>query len=303
MEQAPNSSTANKVRGREAVAVALAVALFVVLPVGGFQLVFMGGLHPWTLAVASAGVGVAFGLVAYLAHGDSDEYDEVGLEGILGYPLFMDETTAIDADDNFEENFDKYVESEVDFQDEDSKLLPEPVLSSVQGTPPPLLVAGSVVQEASQRHTIDLQLHKDIRDHVARTIAILPPLPTRAPVIHGIYDTDSILPSTVLTLAPVELNPREVLEEKALKEVIAELGDQGYIDALQYCLAQSSVGSTDIVLQAKGSTKGLGARGIRNDDGTTGFTRADVLKMLRKARGTVSANLQGDIQMSGEGQS
>jgi len=97
--------------------------------------------------------------------------------------------------------------------------------------------------------------------------------------------------------------PRETLEAKPLKEVIADLGNEGYIDALLYCLSLSENGSKEIILSARGPVHGLGARGLRKDDGITGFTRSDVLKMLRKARGAVSANLQSDIQTSGEGRS
>ena len=255
------------------------------LSVAAFQLIFVREFSFMGLVGLPVASGVLFGLIAYANVGRHSEYEDVELTGIL------DNLTVFDGQQSFF----------VDFSDEPSIVLPEPVLSSVQGTPPPLLVAGSVVQErAPHSHPITPELQETIEWHVAQTIANLPPLPSRAPVIQRAIATETPSSDTPASIVPT---PRETLEAKPLKEVIADLGNEGYIDALLYCLSLSENGSKEIILSARGPVHGLGARGLRKDDGITGFTRSDVLKMLRKARGAVSANLQSDIQTSGEGRS
>lgn len=273
-------------RANDGMIVASAFFVFTILIVAVLQYTLTGGLSLWPLVGIPLAVAFVFGLIAYMSVGRHNEYEDVDLTGIL------DHLTIFDGHSSFP----------VDFSDEASMLLSEPVLSSVQGTPPPLLVAGSVVQARVPSHivTITPELQESIERHVAYTIANLPPLPTRSPVVQKAESTESS--SSAPSSSPVP-TPRETLEAKPLKEVISDLGNQGYADALQYCLTSPKTGSQKFILTAQGPVHGLGARGIRNDDGTTGFTRSDVLKMLRKARGAVSANLQSDIQTSGEGRS
>lgn len=258
------------------------VAALSLVPTVAYQTMFLGGVKPLPLVIVPVAVGAIFIMFITLNRTSLDRSQYTAVENFF----FSEEDEVID------------------FSDEARMLLREPVLSSVQGTPTPLIVAGSDAQErvSTQILTIDPEIQESILQHVKETPPALPPLPTRPPMIHKavVADTPENLENN--TVVP-EKNPREVLESRALKEVITDLGTEGYIDALLYCLGLTKTGSLDIVLNAKGPVIGLGARGIRNDDGTTGFTRADVLKMLRKARLSVSANLQGDIQMSGEGQS
>lgn len=131
---------------------------------------------------------------------------------------------------------------------------------------------------------------KIIEGHVLRTLTVLPPLPAAPPTIHHanvIRDEEVEAPKSGST----EPNLRDTLEGSDLRDVIGLLGNQGYIDALQYCLTSSEAGSQVVVLRAKGRVFGLGARGTKNEDGSTSFTRADVLKMMRKARLATSANV------------
>lgn len=276
-------------RANDGMIVAASFFFLTLVPVAAAQLLFAGELKPLYLIGIPAAVAVFLGLIAYMSVGRHKEYDDVELTGIF------DHLTVFDGHESFS----------VDFSDEASMLLSEPVLSSVQGTPPPQLAAGSVVQVRVPPHrfTIDSELQASIEKHVAYSLANLPPLPSRLPFVHKAPDTETTPDAAVASPAPPSLTPRETLEAKPLKEVITDLGNQGYIDALLYCLSLSKTGSTDIVLSAQGPVIGLGARGIRGDDGRTGFTRSDVLKMLRKARSAVSANLQSDIQTSGEGRS
>lgn len=273
-------------RANDGIIVASASFAFTIIPVAAIQFTFTGGFSPLYLVGIPMAFAAFFGLVAYMSVGRHDEYDDVGLTGIF------DNLTIFDGHQSYS----------VDFSEEASMLLSEPVLSSVQGTPPPLLVAGSVVQARVPPHsyTIDPEVQASIERHVAYSLANLPPLPSRLPAIHKAINTETLSHHDLLSSVPT---PRETLEAKPLKEVISDLGNKGYTDALLYCLSLSKTGSTDIVLSARGPVIGLGARGIRGDDGRTGFTRSDVLKMLRKARGAVSANLQSDIQTSGEGRS
>lgn len=131
---------------------------------------------------------------------------------------------------------------------------------------------------------------KVIEGHVLRTLTVLPPLPVAPPTIHHV---DVVKNEDVVAAEPVVVEPdlRDTLEASDLRDVIGLLGNQGYIDALQYCLDTSEAGSQIVVLRAKGRVHGLGARGVKNEDGSTSFTRADVLKMLRKARSLTSANV------------
>jgi hypothetical protein len=273
-------------RANDGIIVAVASFAFTIIPVAAIQFVFTGGFSLLYLAGIPMAAAVFFGLIAYMSVGRHDEYDDVELTEILDHLTI----------------FDGHQSLSVDFSEEASMLLSEPVLSSVQGTPPPLLVAGSVVQARVPPHsyTIDPEVQASIERHVAYSLANLPPLPSRLPAIQKAINTEISHHDLLSSVAPT---PRETLEAKPLKEAIADLGNQGYTDALLYCLSLSKPGSTDIVLSARGPVIGLGARGIRGDDGRTGFTRSDVLKMLRKARGAVSANLQSDIQTSGEGRS
>ena len=272
-------------RKKDALVVASAAYVFTLIPVFVFQIVFLAVVLPIPLLTIPLVVAAFFGAVAYFSVGKKKDYEDVDLT-----EMFSDLSI-----------FDGRDEITVDFSEEASKLLPEPVLSSVQGTPPPLLPAGRAVQDrVTYSRPIEPAMQESIERHVAQTLATLPPLPTRPPVIQKAIATDT---SSEILSSNAPLTPRDVLEAKPLKEVISDLGSQGYIDALLYCLSSSEKGSPDPVLIARGSTHGLGARGLRQDDGTTCFTHADVLKMLRKARGAVSANLHGDIQLSGEGRS
>jgi hypothetical protein len=272
-------------RKRDACIVASVMYVFSLIPVLIFQMAFLGAVHPLPLLTIPLAFAALFGVLAYFSVGKHRDYDEVGLTEMLS-DLSI---------------FDGRDEITVDFSDEADMLLLEPVLSSVQGTPPPLLPAGRVVQDrVTGSHPIDPEVQESIVRHAAQPLVVLPPLPTRLPVIQKAIATD--IPSETSTPV-VPPTPRDTLEAKPLKEVISDLGPEGYVDALLYCLSLSEKGSPDTVLTARGSTHGLGARGIRKDDGTTCFTHSDVLKMLRKARGAVSANLHGDIQLSGEGRS
>lgn len=173
--------------------------------------------------------------------------------------------------------------------------------SNVQGTPNPQAPAGSQQQDRPQDG--DGPTAQGPGRRPIRPLLELPPRPAYEPTIHLEVAAPEGSPPEPLRAARSTKESRSGLESKPLREAIAELGDTRYIEALDQLLSLSRPGSDEIVLNVVGPLRGLGARGLQNSDGTIGLTRADVLKMRRKARQQVAANLPGDLAMNGEGSS
>lgn len=241
-----------------------------------------------TVAVLTGLTGIVIGY-ASSAQGDNDDYQDVSINEMMSarteseaeYPegeyVYVGELPEADYPvDPYDHEMD-----DRSWAQEAVTMYPVPP-TATHTTKMPVLTMDELA-EAS----------KVIKGHVLKTLTALPPLPSKEPTIHKVVLTVDEVPTPVEPKEKQdgENNLRDTLEASDLRDVIGFLGEEGYIDALQYCLDSSEAGSQIVVLRAKGRVYGLGARGTKKEDGSTDFTRADVQKMIRKARSRTSANV------------